>query len=193
MINQYKQRGKMGIILAIIVFILIVISVIYFQQSDIKFEPAENTPIINSDGYTPPSGWILKETESGSFYYPTKIETDYIATTDWPPELQTLSDSFSCTRAGEETDRAGRTETITVEGREYCRTITLEGAAGSTYGLYAYTFSKSGETVALTFGLRFPQCANYEEPEASECRTETDSFDIDSLADRVARSIRVSE
>jgi hypothetical protein len=137
------------------------------------------------------SGWETATTSEGgiSFRYPAAFGTSYITPVDWPPQLQVLSEPFSCTAAGDETARAGKTELRTIEGREYCVTQITEGAAGSIYSQYAYAFPKDDATMILTFTLRMPQCLNYDDPERTACQDEQETFALDPLIDMVAQSI----
>ena len=137
------------------------------------------------------NGWEIATTseEGTSFRYPAEFGTSYITPVDWPPQLQVLDEPFSCTAAGDETARAGKTELRTVEGREYCVTQITEGAAGSIYSQYAYAFSKNDSLMILTFTLRTPQCLNYDDPERTACQDEQETFILDPLIDMIAQSI----
>lgn len=140
-----------------------------------------------------PTDWVSSDTTVGSFSYPEDIGMAYVRTVDWPPLLNLeVGSPFSCTEAGAETARAGRTERVVVDGAEYCRTIILEGAAGSTYGQYAYAFEESDRVAILTFTLRFPQCMNYDDPEQSACVAEQEAFEPDTLVHRIAETVRLN-
>lgn len=138
----------------------------------------------------PPAGWGTVEAEGMSFSYPADIGMDYVSTVDWPPSLQVIDEPFSCVEAGEEIARAGRTERVARGDAEYCRTLIFEGAAGSVYRQYAYALSRGQGTALLTFSLRYPQCANYDDPEQTACRTEQETLDVDALADQIARTLK---
>ena len=124
-----------------------------------------------------------------TFQYPETLLTTYLHTQDWPPQIQVLSEPYRCAEAGSETTRAGKTEKRLVDNREYCRTSIVEGAAGSIYTQYAYAFPKDGKTIIFTFSLRAVQCANYDDPQKTDCENERSAFDLDSTVDRMARSI----
>lgn len=127
-----------------------------------------------------------------SFFYEKetpKAEAQYIRKVDWPPSLQILDSSFSCLEAGEEIARAGKTELRGVGKREYCRTTILEGAAGSTYGQYAYALSLGSRTAIFSFSLQYVQCLNYDDPKQSECLIERENFDPDILIDEYVETI----
>lgn len=126
-----------------------------------------------------------------SFQYPKELLTEYLHEQDWPPQVQVLDQAYTCTEAGSEIDRAGRTEKRLVDNREYCVTKVTEGAAGSNYTMYAYAFPKEGKTIILTFSLRFVRCENYDEVQRVACEQEREAFDIDGIADRMAQSLRL--
>jgi hypothetical protein len=110
------------------------------------------------------------------------LDTDYVSPIDWPPLVRALEgEIYSCTPAGNEIDRAGRTERVVMGGEEYCVTTVSEGAAGSIYKQYAYIKDVRGVPVAATFSFRFVQCLNYDEPNQSVCFAEQESFDISPL------------
>lgn len=151
------------------------------------------------------NGWqTATDTAMGvTFQYPEKLGTKYIDTVDWPPKIQLLKKPFTCTLGGNEIQQAGQTTEQSINGRTYCITKESEGAAGSTYTQYAYAFAKDyptntpdatkagSETVVFTFTLRFPQCANYDDPKKTECEKERTAFTIDPIVDTMARTIKM--
>lgn len=116
-----------------------------------------------------------------------KLNTIYIKPVDWPPQLRTVNQPYVCTVAGKETDRAGKTEKRTINGKEYCVTRVTEGAAGSIYAQYAYATRQGGQTLIATFSLKAVQCGNYPEPQRTACETERASFSPDLLVDKILR------
>lgn len=124
-----------------------------------------------------------------SFQYPATLATKYISLVDWPPKVQVVSDSLTCTQAGSETARAGKTVQKIIDGNTYCVTTSSEGAAGSVYTQYAYAFSQANKTVILTFSLRFVQCVNYDQPKQQECQAERDAFTPDIILDQIAQTV----
>ncbi len=125
-----------------------------------------------------------------SFKYPEKLDTKYITLVDWPPAVNLEKGKITCLEAGEEEERAGKTEEIKINGNVYCLTTVLGAAAGSMYTEYAYAKAlASGDTAILTFSTRQPQCANYDEPKKSECEAERNSFDINQLINSILVSI----
>lgn len=124
--------------------------------------------------------------------YPRLLPTTYVSGAEWPPIVERTANAYEC-NAGPVTaadDALKETERRMVEDREYCRTITDEGAAGSTYRTFEYTFEFGGTAYRAMFTLRYPQCANYDEPQGTLCSREQESFDIDGLVDRISSSIR---
>lgn len=138
------------------------------------------------------ASWKTVEDEASglTFRYPEKLSTQYIDIVDWPPEVQVLNEAFECIEAGNEIDRAGETEKRIVDDRNYCVTRKTEGAAGSMYTQYAYAFPKDNTTVTFIFTLRSQQCANYDELKKTECENERESFDVDNVVDKMAKSVK---
>jgi hypothetical protein len=136
----------------------------------------------------PVEGWTVGSSGGVSFQYPQALGAQYINAFDWPPQFQKIDEEFSCTEAGESEERAGRTDLKEINGREYCVTEIVQGAAGSIYTQYAYAFEKDGETVILNFSTQMPQCGNYPEMEKVQCENERLAFDLDKIVDKIART-----
>jgi len=146
-----------------------------------------------------------KDSKTGvTFQYPETLLTEYIHTQDWPPQIQVLNETFTCTEAGVETARAGQTLKRTVDNRTYCVTKVTEGAAGSIYNQYAYAFqadipptpeasARQSMTVIFTFSLRTVQCGNYNEAERKACEGEHETFDLDDVVDRMAMTLQFTQ
>ncbi len=126
-----------------------------------------------------------------TFRFPEKFGGEYIHAVDWPPQVQILNEKWSCAEAGVETDRAGRTEKKIINGKEFCITRESEGAAGSTYTMYAYVFPFGKKTAIFTFSMQKVQCDNYDEPKKTECKNAQASFDVDSTLGSMAGSVKV--
>lgn len=156
----------------------------YYNNTKKTIEQSDYLPEASDSGVN--DDWAEFSNEEYSFNYPVDIGTSYVHLLDWPPTVQVLNEEFSCLEAGQEIDRAGRTEAVTIKGQEYCRTVVSEGAAGSIYTQYSYAFEQDDNVVILSFSTRVPQCANYDEPQALACEAEKSSVDIDDLANRVA-------
>lgn len=184
-------------LIALAVLILFVGGVWWWLSGSNTIESENNgmvdtTPPLNEEDTRPagvPADWNETENSLVSFYHPSDFASDYVTTVDWPPQVNVDDNPYACVEAGEETERAGGTEEVTVGGNEYCRTVVAEGAAGSTYRQYAYAFSRDNETAILTFSVRFPQCANYEAEESEDCTADQEDFDPDALADQMVESM----
>jgi hypothetical protein len=160
-----------------------------------EFAPCPTAPPTNEPPVAVEPGWIdHADAATGvSFQYPKDLGTKYIDTVDWPPQVSVAAGPFTCTAGGSEIASAGVTTPQVINGHDYCVTRESEGAAGSTYTLYTYAFSKGNKTVILTFNLRFPQCLNYDNPKQTECLDERQSFDIDGTIDRIAATLRAAD
>ncbi len=118
-----------------------------------------------------------------NLYYDTTWTAKYITTTEtWPPVVTFQAGQFSCTPGADVV--AIRSKMI--DGKLYCITTLSEGAAGSVYTTYTYLTPGGADVLAeLTFTAKAVQCANYDDPEKTECETERTLFDIDTLAHKV--------
>lgn len=116
---------------------------------------------------------------------PKKLETKYTTGIDWPPKAILTNETYNCTVAGNETDRAGKTIEKNINNRLYCVTTVAEGAAGSIYYQYAYTTAYNEQTLALTFSVQQPQCDNYDEPQRSSCKIEQENFNPDEFIGKI--------
>jgi hypothetical protein len=178
------SSNKNGLIL-FFVALLVIGGIIFFAMQE---KPStNNTQIID--------GWMATTTAGVSFQYPPTLDAKYISLAEWPPQVKIIDEPFSCTEAGNTVDRGGATQSRTINGTQYCVVTSSEGAAGSTYTNYVFAFApnKSTSTVALViFTLKYPQCLNYDEPLQTACKTEQDSFNVDTLADRMARTLVVN-
>jgi hypothetical protein len=127
-----------------------------------------------------------------TFEYPTatQLGLNYIQTTDWPPYITVSSSAFSCTPSGSAESAAGLTSIEVINNREYCVNVQSQGAAGSVYSQYEYSFPTNGETLTLNFTLRYPQCENYSDPQLTACSNEETAFNVDQLADTMAQTVQ---
>jgi hypothetical protein len=188
------ERNKI-ILAALAVLVVAVGFVLYFKNESSTGSPTPTSTATstntgsNSGSLT--AGWKeYSDPKQGiTFKYPEKVATQYVGTVDWPPKAQVLSGLLACTQAGTTTARAGKTALRTVNGHTYCVTEVVEAAAGTMYTQYAYAFPKNGKTVILTFTIRKPQCANYPEPQKSDCLLDQSVFDPDGLIDRIAQTV----
>ncbi|HYD93259.1 MAG TPA: hypothetical protein VEB18_02270 [Candidatus Paceibacterota bacterium] len=120
-------------------------------------------------------GWNTETTPEGvTFRYPNANFGPYVSAVEWPPIL-TIGEEYAC--GGVENVRDGIT---------YCRTMSAEGAAGSTYRTYEYGVG----IYRITFTLRYPQCENYDEPRRTECIAAQSSVEEDALAVKILSSVK---
>ena len=115
----------------------------------------------------------------------------YVRPMNWPPNVITLKDSeFVCAPAWKEVVRAGKAESIVIEGTVYCRTMVSEGAAGSVYNEYTYVFRTEERVRSFMFMVRMPQCANYDSPNKEECERQQKEFNPDGVAGEVLDTLK---
>ncbi len=160
------------------VVIIVVCLVVVFALSYFFIPKPTNAPVTNP------------ASNNNQNQEPVELNTKYIHPVDWPPQIQITSEPFTCTEAGSPIERAGQTKKEIINGREYCVTQVVEGAAGSTYTQYAYAADANGKEVILTFTLQAVQCANYDEPQKTECANERTSFDIGQIVDKIFQTIK---
>ena len=131
------------------------------------------------------------DTKTGTrFQYPKELATKFISVQNWPPKIIVSTEKFSCQEGASAVWDPGKTTGKVIDGRTYCLTLETEGAAGSLYNTYKYVTEKNAKLVTLTFTLRYPQCANYDEPSKSECEEEQAGFDVDALANEMVETIK---
>lgn len=112
-----------------------------------------------------------------------QLPTKYISSDTWPPQFSIVTDPYTCKAGTTGGDVGSVTVEKTINGHIYCVTTTTEGAAGSSYTTYTYLTNVQGNTIKTTFTLQYPQCANYDDPQKTECTTERSTFNIDSYID----------
>jgi hypothetical protein len=113
----------------------------------------------------------------------------YIHTIGWPPEVTFTKEPFICSESGEDLMSTGKTEKKIIDTRTYCITKVTQCAAGSIYTQYSYVTLVEDKLLNLTFTLRFVQCANYDAPNKAVCELERENFDIDSIVDRMVKTM----
>jgi hypothetical protein len=180
-----------NLIISVLIIVLLAVGIFYFtNKTHINITPTPSPGSTTVDT----TGWKTStDSKQGiTFKYPGVLGTKYISTQDWPPVAAVTNEKVTCTSAGEEEAQAGETKTITVNGHEYCVTKVSQGAAGSTYTQYAYGASINGRYAFFTFTLRFPQCANYDDPKKTECENERTSFNVDNLMDQIIQTATVA-
>ncbi len=131
-----------------------------------------------------------------TFEYPDPLGGTYYSAAEWPPLVERVVNEYSCLsdlsdRGSDGGDVPVGREGRLIDGRLYCVTIWSEGAAGSTYRTYEYSTDRGDGVFRAMFTIRFPQCLNYDEPQASACAKEQAAFDPDGLAARLIGSARL--
>ena len=161
------------------------------NNNSIDYTVAVNNDINDINDKFP--SWLKSENSEISFKYPEKLDTNYINTVDWPPIFKIEDKAYSCLENdNNSTLEGGKTSKEIIGGKEFCINRQDEGAAGSVYSNYIYTFLYQNKTITATFSLRAPQCMNYDEPKQSECINEENSFNISSLILNIISTIKLN-
>lgn len=128
----------------------------------------------------PSDDWENAEGSDLSFKYPKDFGSEFVDPQNWPPEVKISEGIFSCIG-----------DVVEVNNHSYCVTEEREGAAGSTYVSYEYlrNLVQEDSKLQITFTLRFPQCANYDEEQKSACQKDQSELDLDKFVDRIAESV----
>lgn len=182
--NNPPNNTLRNVIIAVVVIIVILLAWVFLGGKNMPNFGQQNNQQQNTQSQNYSDNAV-------SFQYPHTLGTTYIEPIDWPPKAQVVKEKFTCTTAGSETEQAGKTQPLTINGHNYCVTKFTQGAAGSLYSLYAYGFEKDGKTVILSFGLRFPQCDNYEGDKKAACKAEENSFDVNGMVDTMASTVQL--
>lgn len=152
-----------------------------------EFSPCPSVPSMPL-----PDNWETQQ-DAGqgiTFSYPARLSLEYIHPVQWPPRIEVLNQEFSCKQGGSAIMEGGQVTQKQTNGETYCVTTQQEGAAGSVYSTYAYSWGKNHKTVTITFTLRSVQCANYDESRKIACEQEQASFNVDTLATSILQSVR---
>jgi hypothetical protein len=183
------------VLILIIVLAVVVVGLVVWQQGWLPKSPAATetpTPTPTS-GET--VGWqtFTSADNGASFQYPENLSTIYIHPQEWPPRLLITDNAgFSCQEGGLGINGLpGMTIQKQINNIVYCIESVSEGAAGTFYTDYTYTFLKDSKLVKLSFTLAYPQCANYEDSRKTECEQERQTFDLDTLINRIAKSVQL--
>jgi hypothetical protein len=194
--KKLSQSGfSATVLVAIIVLAVIGVGLVAWKQGWIpKFSVATETPTP-----TPTSGetanWktFISADESATFRYPENLLTNYIRPQKWPPKLLIIDNAgFSCEEGGLGINgRPGMTIQKKINNIVYCIESVSEETAGTVYTDYTYTFLKDSKLVKLSFTLAYPQCENYDNPQKTECEQERQTFDLDTLINRIAESVQL--
>ncbi len=165
---------------------VVIIGLIFFFVANGGKKQDSKQPILDM------SSWLTSDDPARgiSFKYPASIGTKYVSLLDWPPQVAVVDGPFNCVETETSaSSKAGQTKKEIINGKEYCVTRVVEGAAGSTYTQYAYAGELDGRVAILTFSLRTPQCANYDKEKKAECETEVSTFDIGLIIDQIMSTL----
>jgi hypothetical protein len=166
-------------------FVLVLVAVVLVLM------PRKTEPVTGPSAETEPvavvePGWLTYEDTAVTFRYPQELPATYISATEWPPKVTVVEGTVACSTSG---TLVAETKEVEVNGRIYCVTTRSEGAAGSVYVEYGYATEIERKTVTLSFTSRMTQCANYDDPQRTECVQERAEFDTDNLIDRIVRTL----
>lgn len=140
--------------------------------------------------YDASDNWLRANQSNISFNYPPSLGTKYLSAQDWPPVMKVETDTgFDCVVSDENSISGESVRSAMINGNEYCVRTRTEGAAGSTYNNYDYATLLNNRLITASFSVRYPQCSNYGEAEATACLNERIEFDLDSLLDRIVRTV----
>lgn len=162
---------KQNLIAIGVSLIILIVLAIFVPPSKLSI-PADTSTATTTD-----------QTDNSGARVVGQLPTKYITADNWPPQFSIVTDPFTCKAGTTGGDVGSTTIEKTINGHDYCVTTMTEGAAGSSYTTYTYLTSVQGNTLKTTFTLQYPQCANYDDPQKTECIAERSSFNIDSYVD----------
>lgn len=126
-----------------------------------------------------------------TFPTPTPLTTTYISgLIDIHPEVTVSSSTFSCPVEINANPQTAKVEQKTINQTTYCIHSLSEGAAGSTYSSYTYTTTNKDRLISLAFTIRIPNCNNFDEPKKTACEREQKTFNVDTVADKIIKTIQ---
>lgn len=180
------------VVFAIVILLIITVGVIVFTRN----KGTQNLRVVPTTQPSPTAATqnaglktYVDNDQNVSFQYPESLQAKYIRAQKWPPDIAISSDSFSCKESGQ---IQGQLLVVRKKmgNTTYCIENTTEGAAGTLYSNYTYSFIKKSKLVKLQFTIAYPQCGNYPDPQKTECEGERQTFDLDALIDRIAQSVK---
>jgi hypothetical protein len=123
----------------------------------------------------------VNKNEQISFKIPN-IFTQYMSAQDWEIEISNIKDGeIECNETPLTSSLGAGVYKKVINDRVYCVNFSSEGAAGSVYTKYNYRTLKDNDIVSISVTIRATQCYNYDEPQATECITERESFNVDNF------------
>ncbi|MDD3386324.1 MAG: hypothetical protein PHX92_00055 [Candidatus Pacebacteria bacterium] len=118
------------------------------------------------------------------------IFTQYMSAQDW--EIKTNNQEINIKNGEIECNETPLTSSLgtavykkILNNKTYCVSMSSEGAAGSVYKKYDYHTLKDNNVISISVTIRATQCYNYDEPQATECVTERESFNIDNFISNI--------
>ncbi len=144
--------------------------------------PTEDSVLPPAEGL---ETWETSVLNGVKIRYPAEFGITYTRPVTWPPQIAISTDAYTCTPGGTEIDETGKTEKRNVNGQEFCKTVQIEGAAGSVYRTYRYQTMQDGAHLVLSFATQSAQCANFPGAEKTTCENEALYFDLDSVIYRM--------
>lgn len=171
-----------------IVVLVLVLLYFYFFKST----PAGNENVNENNSSAELTDWLTFEDKEQniSFPYPESFTTSYMSLVTWPPKVSVSDMAYNCPVTEATSSLPDRTTERKVDNRTYCVTATSEGAVGSVFTDYTYSTVRDGKLINISFALRYPQCYNYDDSEKSACEGERETFDLDSIIDKIAQNVR---
>lgn len=137
-------------------------------------------------------GWktFTDDKQGITVQYPEKLPTSFMNAVEWPPKIVITNAPWSCLEGSSASNLMGQIKKVVISNNVYCVEATSEGAAGSIYVTYTYTTKKSGQLIAANFIVQYPQCANYDDPQQTQCKNEQSTFDLAGTIDRIIQSVK---
>jgi hypothetical protein len=210
-----RSHSKLAIFFLFIV--VAIISYFYFSGQELRMEVrsfnecVDSGYAVNTEAYpayctTPqgkrffafvdPDNWKTYRDEKGglAYKYPESLGFKYAEAIVWPPEVTFREGTFSCV---ETKDGPSQTVTRSIEGRNYCVTLTTEELNdGRSVARYTYATEIAGAEadyfVHLGFDVRTLNCGDLESPQAEECQGELDDLNFDVFLNRIMRTVWIN-
>ncbi len=201
MILEHYSKNKKIPLIVFFVFLVVGILILlypYFSSSNMANTTINNDSVninndfVNINNNPVDNLWATTTNNDGIKYqYPKELLAKYISVVEWPPVIKIETGTYSCeTTPPEVSSASDATTQVLVNDRTYCVNVRREGAAGSVFSSYTYTTNKNNQLINVSFTLRYPNCDNYDEEQSKACASERESFDIDSMVDKIIQTIK---
>jgi hypothetical protein len=128
-----------------------------------------------------------------SFKYPEKFPAKYIYPEYWPPRISASAEknTLDCPVTSAESSLPQRIILKTINNQIYCIRALSEGAAGSVYTDYSYSYILDDRIITVNLVLRYPGCSNYDDRRKTECEQERQTFDLDNIIDQITQTVQL--